>query len=364
MSTRVRISFDTLLREAAAFERKLAQGYAALARLEEPTPDNTPRTAVFCREPTTLFRYAPTPGAGGGVPTIIVYALVNRPHMADLQSDRSLVHELGVRGVDVYLVDWGYPGASERGKSIADYLLGDLDACVDFVCRAHAVPAINLLGICQGGTFALCYAALAPDKVRNLIATVTPVDFHTEDDTLSHLLRHVDVDLMVEANGNIPGELLNTAFLSLKPFRLAQQKYVDFVEQLDDPAATALFLRMEQWIFDSPDLAGAAFREYATWFYRENRFVTGGLEIGGRKVELDSLRMPVLNIWAAADHLVPPAASRALGRLIGTKDYTELEVPGGHIGLYVGSGARSRVADTVAGWLAARAGASKEKKTP
>ena len=32
-------------------------------------------------------------------------------------------------------------------------------------------------------------------------------------------------------------------------------------------------MRVEQWIFDSPDQAGAAFQEFVLWFYQENRLV-------------------------------------------------------------------------------------------
>jgi polyhydroxyalkanoate synthase subunit PhaC len=56
---------------------------------------------------------------------------------------------------------------------------------VDQVLAASGAAAINLLGVCQGGTFSLCYAALHPEKVANLIAMVTPVDFQTPDNMLS-----------------------------------------------------------------------------------------------------------------------------------------------------------------------------------
>jgi len=62
----------------------------------------------------------------------------------------------------------------------------------------------------------------------------------------------------------------------------------------------------------------------------------------------------VLNIFAEQDHLVPPAASKALKELVGTKDYTELSFRGGHIGIYVSSRAQKEVPDTIHDWLAKR----------
>ena len=83
-------------------------------------------------------------------------------------------------------------------------------------------------------------------------------------------------------------------------------------------------MRMEKWIFDSPDQAGAAFREFTRWFFQENRLLKGTLVIGGHKVDLQRITQPVLNVYGKQDHLVPPSASTALEALIGTTDYLAL----------------------------------------
>jgi len=72
-------------------------------------------------------------------------------------------------------------------------------------------------------------------------------------------------------------------------------------------------------------------------------------------VHLAEVTMPVLNIFAEQDHLVPPDASRALARLVGTDDYTELSFKGGHIGIYVSSRAQREVPSAIHQWLAERA---------
>ena len=140
----------------------------------------------------------------------------------------------------------------------------------------------------------------------------------------------------------------------LKPFRLNLQKYVGLVDSLDNPRAVEDFLRMEKWIFDSPDLAGEAFRQFTKQFYQRNGFVNGGIVIGEKEVHLGLVDMPVLNIYAEQDHLVPPAASKALRELVGTDDYTELGFRGGHIGIYVSSRAQTEVPQTIHDWLAQR----------
>ncbi|MFZ1859067.1 MAG: alpha/beta fold hydrolase, partial [Candidatus Competibacter sp.] len=199
----------------------------------------------------------------------------------------------------------------------------------------------------------LCFSALYPEKVRNLVTMVTPVDFHTPDNLLTHLIRHVNIDLLIDTLGNLPGAMLNFAFLSLSPFRLAGQKYVDLVDILDDVDALKNFLRMEKWINDSPDQAGEAFRQFAKDFFQRNKLIRGEVVIGDRRVDLHQLTMPILNVYATQDHLVPPAASKALAGLHDSRDYSELSFRGGHIGIYVSGRAQREIPPAIAAWLLA-----------
>jgi polyhydroxyalkanoate synthase len=351
----IQIEPNAAFQEIQRFTQKLGQGMHTLSEIGDLDVGATPREEVYREDKLTLYRYSPIADKVQSVPVLIVYALVNRPYMADLQANRSLIRGLLAQGLDVYLIDWGYPDGTDRFLTLNDYINGYLDRCVNVIRRRAGVPQLNLLGICQGGTFSLCYASLHPEKVKNLITTVTPVDFHTPEDMLSQWVRHVDIDLLVDTMGNVPGEMLNLVFLSLKPFNLTGQKYLDMVNTLDDPIMAKNFMRMEKWIFDSPDQAGETYRQFIKDFYQGNKLIKGEVAIGKQIVDLENVTMPVLNIFAAADHLVPPAASRALKRYVGTKDYEEVEFPGGHIGIYVSSKAQKLVPPKVAAWLAARA---------
>jgi polyhydroxyalkanoate synthase len=183
---------------------------------------------------------------------------------------------------------------------------------------------------------------------------VTPVDFHTRDDLLSNMVRNIDIDQVVDTLGNISGDILNSAFLSLKPFSLMGQKYVDLVNILDDEDKAMNFMRMEKWIFDSPDQAGEAYREFIKQFYQQNGLVKGTVKIGDDVVDLTRIKIPVLNIYAIHDHLVPPDSSKALQGCISSKDYQALEFPGGHIGIYVSGKAQKMIPPSVAKWLSER----------
>lgn len=349
------IGLDALAREALTLQAKMARAAQTLASLDAVEVGASAREEVWRDGKVALYRFrregvSPTQR----VPLLIAYALVNRPYMVDLQSDKSLVRGLLERGHDVYIVDWGYPDRSDRFLTLEDYIQRFLGGAVDHLRGAHGVDAINLLGICQGGAFSLCYAALNPRKVRNLVTMVTPVDFHTPDNMLAGWARALDVDLMVDTLGNVPADVMNWCYLTLKPYRLLVQKYVGLVDILDDKRALEDFLRMETWIFDSPDLAGEAFREFIRQFYQANGLVEGTVRIGDRTVDLKAIDMPVFNIYAEQDHLVPPSASKPLARLVGTKDYSELSFRGGHIGIYVSGRAQRDIPQGIHEWLSSR----------
>src|SRR5680860_98779 len=351
----VQIRPDLAAQELLEFNQKLGQGLQNLCKIDETGTGATPTKVIYREDKLALHRYiSPFGEASNPVPLIIVYALVNRPYMADLQQDRSLVRGILNAGQEVYLIDWGYPDRADRFLTMDDYINGYIDRCVDVVRRRHGVEQVNVLGICQGGAFSLCYASMHADKVKNLITMVTPVDFQTPGGLLSRWVRDIDVDLLVDTMGNVSGDLMNWMFLSLKPFRLMGQKYLDMVNKLDKEDQARNFLRMEKWIFDSPDQVGETFRQFVKDFYQNNRLIKGEVQLGAHKVSLKNVNMPVLNIYAQQDHLVPPPASIALKGYVGTDDYSELDFPGGHIGIYVSGRSQKTVPPAIGEWLDAR----------
>ncbi len=323
-----------------------------IAGLGEIEVGTTPKDQIYASNGLVLYRYRPLVKQKRKTePLLIVYALVNRPYIVDLHEKRSLVRGLLNAGQDVYLIDWGYPGPEDRYLDMSDYVVDMLGKCVAETLKNANASALNLLGICQGGTMSLCYAALYPERISNLITMVTPADFHTPDNILANWFREIDVELLVDTMGNVPGILLNSIFLSLKPFKLGVEKYLDFIEIIDDKDKVENFMRMEKWIFDSPDQAGAMFCTFLRTFFHENRFVSGGLEIDGQEVNLKAISIPVLNLMASEDHLVPPSASKAIKYMVGTSDYTEKVYKTGHIGIYVSSKAGGDIPIRIANWL-------------
>ncbi len=343
--------FQESLEEFKTFADNLKQGVENLTSVDEIKLGETAKELVYQDGKRKLYRYQARAQNVCPVPTLIVYAMVNRYTMLDLQPNRSMIRNLLDQGQDVYLIDWGYADRMDRHMTMDDYINGFMDDCVEHMRKQHQLDAINLLGVCQGGTFSAIYAALHPEKVKNLITMVTPVDFETNDSLLFVWAKHMDVDLMIDAHGIVPGDMMNQSYQMLAPFTLGVQKYVNMVDTMADADRLSDFLRMESWIFDSPDQPGEVLRQNAKDLFKENKLVKGEFEIGGQRVDLKQISMPVLCIYADFDTLVPPASSKKLLECVGTKDKQELSYPVGHVGMFVSGKTQATLAPRIAEWV-------------
>src|SRR5512136_558447 len=325
---------------------------------------STPYDVVYEEDRVKLKHYRPVTETRLKTPLLVTYAQVNRETMMDLQPGRSVVETFLNSGMNLYMIDWGYPTRKDRYLTLDDHINGYIDNIVNFILEKERIPKLNLMGICQGGTFCVIYTSLHPEKIKNLVTTVTPTNFDTDASLLNIWARALNPDELVETYGNIPGDIMNLGFLLLNPARLMIDKYVGFLENVNNFDFVENFVRMERWIFDSPDLPGEAFREFLTNCYKKNLLIKNELEIDGKKVDLKKITMPVLNIYAKFDHLVPPAACDQFISKIGSKDKEDLCLDTGHIGIYVSSKTQKEFGPKIIRWLMERDGNGAEKKTP
>ena len=200
----------------------------------------------------------------------------------------------------------------------------------------------------------MIYSALHPGKIKNLITTVAPTNFDTDQGLLHIWMKRLDADRIVDTFGNMPGDLMNTGFLLLNPARLVIDKYVGFFENADNKPFVENFIRMEKWIFDSPDVPGETFRQFVKDCYQQNLLIQNKFKLGGRRVNLRKITMPLLNIYGGNDHLVPPEACESLTRKVGSIDKEDVRIETGHIGIYVSSKAQKEFSPRIVAWLKER----------
>ncbi len=345
--------------------KKFVKGTEILLDHPDFSVGTTPSEVVYREDRMKLLHYIPAVQKPCPVPVLITYALVNRYYILDLQPDKSVVRKLLELGFDVYIIDWGYPAGMDRYLTLDDYVNGYMNNCVDKIREISGMEKITLLGVCQGGTFSVMYASLHPEKVKNLVTLVTPVNFETDKCLLNTWAKNLDVDKIVDYYGMVPGDFLNSGFLLLDPVNLMITKYVGMFDQLDcdsndidcsihNKEKLENFLRMEKWIFDSPDQAGETYRQFMKDCYQKNLLIKNEMVIGGKRINLKNITMPLLNVIAEYDHLVHNDASKPLTDAVSSTDKEMLVFPTGHIGIFVGGKSQKEVCPRIAEWLKPR----------
>jgi len=312
----------------------------------------TPSEVVYEENKLELLHYEPQTDEQNEMPILVVYALINKPYILDLQPDRSVIRRLLEAGHDVYLIDWNEPSRLDQHLGLTDYVNRYIDNCVDVVRERSGQERINLLGYCMGGTMSTMYTALYPEKVNALGLMAAGLCFERTGGVLEEWgdEAYYDPKEVVETYGNVPAEFLDTGFALMDPMDNYVSKYVTMYENLESDGFVANFSRMEKWLDEGIDLAGTAYVEFLEKIYQNNELYRNELELDGEHVDVEKITVPVLQILGEYDHLIPPAASKPFNEVVGSDDVTTIEYPTGHIGLSVSSSSHAEVWPEVCEW--------------
>jgi len=322
--------------------------------MSEVEVGQTPSEVVYEENKLRLLHYESQTDEQYDVPILIVYALINRPYILDLQPDRSVVRTLLEQGFDVYMIDWGEPSRLDRHLTLEDYVVRYIDNCVDEVRDRSGQESINLLGYCMGGTMSVMYASLFPEKLRTLALMAAGLNFDDTGGVLEHWgdEEFFDPDAIVDTFGNVPAEFLDVGFALMDPVSNYVTKYGTLYDNIDDEDFVENFARMEKWLGDGIDVAGETYVEFLEDVYQGNKLARGEMTLGDREIDLDRIDVPVLQIVGEYDHLIPPEASTTFNEKLRNAETDVVEFPTGHIGLSVSSRSHGDLWPQVCDWFA------------
>ncbi len=325
----------------------------------------TPSEVVYTENKLELLHYESMTEEQNEVPILIVYALINKPFILDLQPDRSVVRRLLEAGHDVYLIDWNEPSRLDQHLTLDDYVNRYMDNCVDAVRERSGQDAINILGYCMGGTMSVMYAAQHPEKVRALGLMAAGLCFERSGGVLEVWGddEYYDPSDVTETYGNMPAEFLDVGFALMDPVANFVSKYVRLYDNLEDEDFVENFARMERWLDEGIDVAGEAYVQFLEDIYQDNKLYKNELELDGKPVDVGEIDMPILQILGEYDHLIPPGASKPFNDIVGSDDVTTIEYPTGHIGLSVSGSSHKEVWPQVAEWFHDRSRPDEESVT-
>lgn len=298
---------------------------------------------------------------------LVIYAPINRFHILDLNPSKSVVRTLLNNGIDVYLLDWGYPDKKDNELALKDYI-DYIDEAVDTIIQSRSFTSsppikISILGYCWGGILSLIYtaAALNQKKMNKLILMATPIDFSKDSTTVSLWSKSIDTDKIIKIFGHFDGYFLDYAFNMRNPSKFLFAKYYNLWKNLDNKEFVNTFFDVEKWLHDTPPIPGALFKKIVNDCYKNNLLIKGNMKVEDEKVakednnddnkiNIDKITIPILSIIAEKDNLVSPMSSLAIDESISSRKKEVFKHHGGHVSLCISDRAHKELWPKVANW--------------
>ena len=334
--------------------RKLEKARSILYTAGTVEVGQTPNEVLIETRAYRLLHYQQMVSKTARTPILVVYALINRSYVLDLQPDKSWIRSLLSQGFDVYLIDWKAPTMADRYVSFDDYVNCYIDDCVEVVLKKAKIDKLTLHGYCMGGTMSTMYTALHQEKVRNLAVIAPVIDTDKDSTVIGNLSKNLDVDKMVQVIGNLQSEQMYAFYSTLKPFKQGINKYFNLVQNIDNVQFVDNFLRLEKWLYDTPPIAGETFRQWIFDIYKRNMLVKNEMKLRDRLVDLSTIKVPLLNVIADEDHLVSPECSAPLNDVVSSSDKRLMRFHTGHVGMIASLYSQNNVLPKVGQWLKTR----------
>jgi polyhydroxyalkanoate synthase len=343
-----------LVEEFLNFTKNVTEAPKLVPAPNEIVLESTPYDVAYEEDNVKLLHFKPLTEKQVKVPLIISYAIINRFHILDIQPTKSWVRKLLESGIDVYMIDWGNPANIDKYLDFDDYVNTYMDNCVDFVRNESQTESVSLQGYCTGGTISTIYAALHPQKIKNLVLTAPVIDGWKDTTVVSNIAKHIDVDKLVDTIGNMPPEFMYYCFSILKPFEQGLEKYYRFFKNIHDKEFVDSFLRVEKWLSDTPPIPGELFKQWIKDIYQENLLIQNKMYVGGKHVDLQKITMPLFIQIAVGDHLVSPECSIPLHYAVASQDKTLRIYPTGHVGMIASKLSQKQIVPELSQWLKER----------
>ena len=333
---------------------KVAKTVELLSRGNHISVGDTPNDIVSETRLYRLLHYRSLVKRVSSTPILVVYALVNRSYVLDLQPNKSWIRHLLMQGFDVYLLDWKSPTRIDKYVSFDDYVNSYIDDCVEIVQNNNSSDKITLHGYCMGSSMSAMYTSLHQEKIKNLVTIAPVIDTSKDTTVIANISKQMDIDKLVSYIGYLPPEKLYECYSILKPFKQGVNKYFNLIENIDNETFVQNFLRIEKWLYDTPPIAGETIKQWINDIYKKNLLVKNQFRLGTTIVDLKKINVPLLNIVAEEDHLVSPECSVPLNEVVSSEDKRLIRFHTGHVGLIASSYSQNNVLPKVGQWIKSR----------
>jgi polyhydroxyalkanoate depolymerase len=292
-------------------------------------------------------------GKPGAIPTLVIAPYAGHTAMiADYHKGQSLVETLLANGVGhIALTDWKSASDDMKDLEIDNYLAELVVAVDDLGGR------VNLIGLCQGGWAAAMVAARFPQKVRSLVLAGAPIDTDAGNGPIKRIAHESPIafyqEMVTLGGGLMKGKFMLQGWKNMHPEQHYFEEHVDLYEHIDDPAYLEKEETFESWYENPIDLPGRWYLQAISQLFKENRLAKGTFMGLGRRLDLKDITCPVYLLAGEADDITAKEQVFDADRYLSTpsEKISKKLVPGGHIGLFMGSRTLQEAWPAIAHWI-------------
>ena len=323
---------------------KRLSNLASLFTRPKPPVGTTPSDVVLRENKWRLLRYRPRPeGIKFQTPVLLVPSLINRHYVMDLLPGKSMAEDLVKAGHDVYCLDWGTPGDEDRFLGWDDICDRYLGRAIRHVAKTSPRNKVHLLGYCLGGTLTTIHTTVHGERIASLLNLAAPVSF-ADEGLLARWTQSpgFKVGDIVDAYGNVPWQLMQGAFMMMRP-TLNLAKAVALIDRAANDEFLDGFLALETWGSDNISFPGKCYEEYIERLYRGDQLLKDEFTMSGKPAKLSAIECPVMCVVFEHDNIVPWQSAALLLDRVSSKDKQLLKLPGGHVGAVVSKSAQKKL---------------------
>jgi polyhydroxyalkanoate synthase len=268
----------------------------------------SPGKVVYRNALIELLQYAPSTKDVYERPLLIFPPWINKFYILDLRPENSFIRWAVAQGYTVFVASWVNPDSRLAKKTFENYMREGIFAALEAVEQATGVRDPNVIGYCIGGTLlasTLAYmAAKGDDRIHSATFFAAQADFSEAGD-LQVFIDDVQLEALenqMEASGGVlEGSRMATTFNMLRANDLIWSFVVNNYLLGRDPVPFDLLY----WNSDTTRMPEATHLFYLRKFYKENALANGKLELGGVKLDLSKIKVPIYLQSAKEDHIAP-----------------------------------------------------------
>ncbi len=291
----------------------------------------SPGAVIWQSNVLQLIQYAPSTEKVHAKPLMIIPPWINKYYVLDLNPKKSMVKWLVDQGYTVFIISWVNPDERQAGETWDSYMAAASDA-IDAALKETGQRSLHVASYCIGGTLMgtmLAKMCKAGDKrVASATFFTAQLDFEdagelqifVDDHTLDVIGEEMD-------KGYMPAERMANAFNMLRANDLIWSYIVSNYMLGKEPFPFDLLY----WNADSTAMPARVHRFYLERFYVDNAFAKGELDIGGVRVTLGDIKLPVYHLATKEDHIAPANSVYRGARAMTSADVRFVLSGSGHI---------------------------------